>query len=77
MLVSANLSGRQLAKVWGISPTQVRRFELAGIVKRNANGRFHFQTAMRDLVRRLLLAEALAKKWAPGEAEAIWEDRHG
>ena len=74
-MVTPNLSGRELARYFGISSTQVARFEHAGILSRDANGLFELQTVCRDLVQRLLLAERLCRRWCPDELEARFQDR--
>jgi hypothetical protein len=74
-----NISGRQLAKILGLSARQIGRMEDERLIVREHDGTFCLERTVpllfRQLRDRLTLAEALCRRWCPHELEARWADR--
>jgi hypothetical protein len=74
-----NVNKQHFAKLLGLSPRQLGRLVEDGLVVRMTSGKFCLETCLpilfRQLRDRLTLAEALCRRWAPGELEARWQDR--
>lgn len=71
------VSGRHLAHVLDISPRQLRRLVRVGLIPQRRDGRFDQERAVPAVFanyrRRLTIAEALCRRFLPGELDARYE----